>query len=524
MSKALHGPLSTDVLTEQATTKTTWADQDRLDRLSATPVWTDELVRAAGLRVVDVPFVTIGGGLASFALVDFLRVSGVPAEDIRVVGAHRVPHTSIRHLMRCSQILDHESLRSDSMSRVDNVWGFPGYAVQRAISRRSIRPLWNVLTEPLVAEYFNPSPDEVFRGIDREAARIEWTSMITPGWVRMVRRREQGGYFSLVRPTAGGPPFALCSHYVHIGTGYSAVNYAPEIRTYREKHHEYFRVVNAYEPHEHVYQVLTRRPATVVIRGAGITASRILERLFEERFRSGQDIQIMHLFRTYVDQPDGPRTFRRRGGDGWSYQPFSFPKAATAGQLRQRLLGMDAHQRAEYIKTIGGTTSALRRTWQAQLQHGRDAGYYRAYRGELRELTPTARGTVEARIDVATLPANTKIDVDFVIDCTGLRLNAGESQLLADLLDTTDASRNPMGGLDVGEHFEVKGVSEESEAIYASGTVTQGGYLAPVDSFWGFTHAALQICDDLARRGFCPRLGMSRSVTGWCKWLRGTRP
>ncbi|HEX5402693.1 MAG TPA: hypothetical protein VFX16_10370 [Pseudonocardiaceae bacterium] len=410
------------------------------------------------------------------------------------------------------------------MSRVDNVWGFPSYAVQRAVSRRSVRPLWKVLTEPLVTEYFNPTPDEVFGGIDREAERIEWTSMITPGWVRMVRRREQGGYFSLVRPKGGGTPFALCSHYVHLGTGYSAVNYAPEVRAYREKYHEFFRVVNAYEPHEHVYQVLNRRPGTVVIRGAGITASRILERLLDERSRSGQNVQVMHLFRTHVDQPDLPGAARRRGDDGWNYQPFSFPKAAASGQLRQRLLGMDVHQRAEYIRMIGGTTSARRRAWQDQLRRGREAGYYRAYQGELRELTPTAHGTVEACIDVATLPANTKIDVDFLIDCTGLRLNVGESQLLADLLDTTGISRSPLGGLDVGEHFEVKGVSEESCAIYASGTITQGGYLAPVDSFWGFTHAALQICDDLARRGFCPRMGMIRSVAGWCKWLGGARP
>ena len=524
MSRALSGPLSTAVLTEGAATQATWADQDRLDRLYASPVWTDELVRTAGLRVVDVPFVTIGGGLASFALVDFLRVCGVPAEDIRVVSAHRTPYTSIRHLMQCSQILDHESLRSDSMSRVGNVWGFPGYAAQRAISQRSIRPLWNVLTEPLLTEYFNPTPDEVFRGVDREATRIEWTSMITPGWARLVRRRDEGGYFSLIQPKAGGTPFVLCSHYVHLGTGHPAVNYAPDVRAYRERYHEYFRVVNAYEPHEHVYQVLNRRPGTVVIRGAGITASRVLERLFDERSRSGRDVQIMHLFRTYVDQPDGPRTFRRRGGGGWSYQPFSFPKAAAAGQLQQRLLGMDAHQRAEYIKTIGSTTSALRRNWQEKLQHGREAGYYRAYRGELRGMTPTPRDTVEVRMDVATLPTNTRMDVDFVIDCTGLRLNVGESDLLADLLNTTGASRNPLGGLDVGEHFEVTGVTEETCAIYASGTITQGGYLAPVDSFWGFTHAALQICDDLARRGFCPRLSMLRSAAAWCKWLRGARP
>jgi hypothetical protein len=60
--------------------------------------------------------------------------------------------------------------------------------------------------------------------------------------------------------------------------------------------------------------------------------------------------------------------------------------------------------------------------------------------------------------------------------------------------------------------------------MYASGVITRGGYLAPVDSFWGFSHAALLICDDLARRGFCRRLGVTRSVTGWLKWLRQEAP
>lgn len=489
-----------------------------------TAIWSDELLRAAGLRVVDVPFVTIGGGLASFAVVDFLRICGVPAEELRVVSPQPMPYRNLHHLMRCSQIMDNDPLRSDSMSRVDNIWGFPGYAVEHAVASRSIRPLWKVLTEPLVTEFFNPSPRQVFAGIDREAERIEWPSMVVPGHASLVRRRADGGYFTLVRPADGAPPFALCSRYVHVGTGYPGVNYAPEVSAYRARYGEFFRVVNAYEPHEHVYQVLRRRPATVVVRGAGITTSRVLERLLDERARSTQDVRILHLFRTYVDHAKGPWTFRRRAGDGWSYQPFSFPKGAAAGQLRRRLLGMDSTRRAEFIKSMGGTTSAHRRHWQYQLQQARAAGHYRAYRGDLRELTPTTHDTVELRVDVDTLPANTRLDVDFVIDCTGLRPALSDSPLLSDLLDVAGATANPLGGLDVGPNFEIRGTDQERGRLYASGVITQGGYLAPVDSFWGVSHAALQICDDLARQGFCARLGAARSVAGWCRWLRGTRP
>jgi hypothetical protein len=494
-----------------------------LDVLYDTATWSDDLVRDSGVRVVDVPFVTIGGGLASFAVVDLLRICGVPVEEIRVLSPQRNPYDNVRRLMRSSQVLADDPLRSDSMSRVDNVWGFPGYAAEQALAQHSLRPLLRVLAEPLAAEYFNPSPRQVFDGMDREAKRIEWQSMLVQGRATLVRKRTDGGYFCLVEPVDGGGTFALCSRYVHIGTGYPALNFAPELCDYRARYGEYFRVVNAYEPHEQLYQVLRRRQATVLLRGAGITASRVLERLLDDQAKSGQRIRIMHLFRAHDDELGAAAPRRPRRG-GWSHQPFSFPKAAAAGQLRRPMLGMDDTRRAEYIRALGGTTSPHRNRWEEQLRRAQARGLYQEYRGEVRELSPSARGGVEVRVDVHTLPDNTKLDVDFVVDCTGLRFTLGESPLLADLLRTAGVGGNPLGGLDVGRHFELRGTDGDSGRIYASGVVAQGGYLAPVDSFWGFTHAALLICDDLARQGFCPRLGVSRSVAGWFRWLNGAAP
>ncbi|MGH3157903.1 MAG: hypothetical protein ACRDNF_15190, partial [Streptosporangiaceae bacterium] len=479
---------------------------DDLAALRATPVWSDAAVAGAGLRIQDVPFVTIGGGLASFALVGCLRNCGVPAGEIRVVSPQPQAYENFYHLMRRSQIRETDPLRSDSMSRVDNIWGFPSYAIERSMARRSLGPMWNVLTEPVATEVFNPTGSEVFRGIDREAVRIGWPSMLLAGRGLLVRKREDGGYFCLVCPVDGSPAVALRSQFVHLGTGYPAVNYPREVSDYRMRHHDYFRVVNAYEPHEHVYQVLRRRAGTVVLRGSGITAARVLERLFDDRESSGRDVQILHLFRTYVAGPQGPPMFRRPGGHGWSYQPYSFPKAAGAGQLRKRMLGMDNAKRAEYIASISGTTSAKRRVWQRQLDHGRAGGYYRAYPGDIRDMTPTGHGTVELRIDVDALPGDSRMEADFVLDCTGLKLVLRENPLLSDLLDNGGATQNPLGGLDVGHHFEARGAEQPPGQMYASGVITRGGYLAPVDSFWGFSHAALLICDDLARRGFCGRL------------------
>ena len=43
------------------------------------------MVAAAGIPVVDVPFVTVGGGIGSFVTVDYLRIAGVPTDRIRVL-------------------------------------------------------------------------------------------------------------------------------------------------------------------------------------------------------------------------------------------------------------------------------------------------------------------------------------------------------------------------------------------------------------------------------------------------------
>jgi len=37
---------------------------------------------------------------------------------------------------------------------------------------------------------------------------------------------------------------------------------------------------------------------------------------------------IVHLFRTYVSGPHGPNAWnRRKGGDGFAYQGFNYPKS-----------------------------------------------------------------------------------------------------------------------------------------------------------------------------------------------------
>ncbi len=60
------------------------------------------------------------------------------------------------------------------------------------------------------------------------------------------------------------------------------------------------------------------------MRGGGIVASRILQRLIDDRDNKGAQTQIVHVFRTYITTSHGPSIFmRRKGADGWAYQGFN---------------------------------------------------------------------------------------------------------------------------------------------------------------------------------------------------------
>src|SRR5437660_1714647 len=101
--------------------------------LLAECVWADASLSAQGIAVEDVPFVTIGGGLGSLAMVQMLRLAGVPPADIRVLGGIDLPHQTFRRLAEVSQIGPDDRLRSASDARIDGIWGWPGYALREAV-------------------------------------------------------------------------------------------------------------------------------------------------------------------------------------------------------------------------------------------------------------------------------------------------------------------------------------------------------------------------------------------------------
>jgi hypothetical protein len=462
-------------------------------------------------------------------MMDYLRIAGVPPERLRVLTALDKPWETYKYLTRVSQIPEGERLRSDSASTPDNIWGFPSYAFREAFGERRptkfLAPLWQVLTEPILTDYYTPKAGQVFRALEREADRIGWWSLTEKGLVRMVRKRKGGGYFTILTPPAGATAtkrVAYRSQFVHVAVGYPGLKFLPDLTDYRQKHQDFGRVVNAYEPHEHIYEELQRHPGTVLIRGGGIVASRVLQRLIDDRDRHDLKTNIAHLFRTYVTGSHGPSIFmRRKGGDGWAYQGFNWPKSTWGGQLLFQMQRAEGEDRKKLYELTGGTNTPKRKLWQQQLQRARHEGWYQTYVGQVQAVEPDS-DTIVTRIKGRD--GVLEIRADYIIDATGLEADIREHRLLADLLDHSGAGKNPLGKLDVERTFEVRGTANEPGNLYAVGTATLGGYFPGVDTFLGLQYAALRIADDLAAKGFCRKIGNARSVSQWWKWVRGKAP
>ena len=503
---------------------------DLTPELIDTDVWTDADIEGAGIPILDVPFVTVGGGIGSFVMVDYLRIAGVPRDHIQVLTRNDSPYETYAFLCNNSQIPLQERLRSDSAATPDNIWGFPAYAWREAWSEKTLKPLWNVATEPILTNYYTPRAGAVFRAMDREARRIGWTSMLQKGQVRMVRRRVGGGYFTILTPPDGTTPtkrVAYRSQFVHVAVGYPALRYLPDLQKYRETYQDFVHVVNAYEPHNHVYEELKRRPGTVLVRGAGIVASRVLQRLIDDRDHHGAQTNIVHLFRTYPTEPHTDRHFglgKRPVKDGWTFQGFNVTKASWGGQHRKMLLKLEGEERKRFHAYVGGGAhTPHRKDWKDQLARGKEQGFYRQAIGVVEDVVPGPDGrSVISRVRGKDGESK-EIEANYVIDCTGLEGGPRDHRLLADLLDHGGASTNPSGRLDCAHSFEVRGTRSAPGRLYASGSATAGSYYPGVDSFLGLQYVAQRIYEDLADAGFCRRIGPIRSINHWLKWVRGAQ-
>lgn len=486
---------------------------------------------ATGLPVEEIDYAGVGAGLGSFIWVDYLRIFGVSRQQIKVIGLELEPYAKYQRLCLNSQIPVHERLRSNSDSCPDNLWGWPSYALreawhdfQKGSMASAWRYLWQVFAEPTLAETYTPRAGNVFASIDREAARIGWEQMYQYGRVQAIRKTNDGRYAIAYSRGRGDHAF-LVTRYLHLATGYPVVKFLPDLQEYRERTNNFKSVVNAYEAHDHVYKQLERQGGTVVIRGRGIVASRIIQRLYEAR-RRNPNIALLHLMRSPKPQGNKFGTAQRTVENHFEFQPFNWPKACWGGELRVQLEQASPEQRRTLLSDWGGTTTADRGDWKQIVQEGLNQGWYQINFGEVIRVEPDPQGRPTTYIREKGPKGEIKLDADFIIDATGLDGKVKSSPLLDDLVTHYNLPLNPIDRLAVTNHFEVAEMRNDRGRVYAAGAITFGGPYAAVDSFLGLQYSALWAIDSLAAAR-APRLKSLKgwaSYKQWLKWVRNQAP
>ena len=494
-------------------------------------------LQATGLPLSETTYLAVGGGLGSFVWVDHLLIYGADPRTVVALGIEPEPYARYRRLCANSQIPDHERLRSNSDSCPDNVWGWPGYAVREAWQalrqgqlQHMAKVLWQIFGEPAVAETYTPQASAVFDSIDREAIRIGWSHIWRYGRVRAIRKTDDGRYvvaYSASAARASRDHRFMLAQHVQLATGYPAIQFLPDLQHYREQTNDFKSIVNAYEDHEHVYAHLAQYGGTVLLRGRGIVASRIIQRLYELRAHNPA-IGILHLMRT--PRPQGNRYGRaqRTVQHHFEFQPFNWPKACWGGDLRTVLEQAAPAERDQLFADWGGTTTADRSDWRLIVETGLREGWYRIDFGDVEQVSkdPVTHKVVTFIRGQGLVQNRTQLPADFIIDATGLDARATTNPVLHDLVTTYNVPLNSRQRLVVSRDFEIEALRNGNARMYAAGAMTLGGPYAPVDSFLGLQYAAQRTVDALCQHHApqLKRLNGLRSVQQWLRWAQGVHP
>ncbi len=488
------------------------------------------------LPLTETIYLAIGGGMGSFAWIDHLRVAGVPAEHIVCISPEPKPGSRFARLAQNSQIPLYERVRSHSGACPDNLWGFPSHGAReiwhslgKGQIGHALRVAGKLLGEPVITDTYTPRVGDVFAAVDREAARIGWERMGCRGRARAIRKTDDGRYVVAFTRTDVPPEQRhqlMIARYVHICVGYPGIQLLPDLQDYRERMQDFERVVNAYEQHEHVYEHLLQRGGIVMVRGRGIVASRVIQRLYEVRQRN-PNVRILHLMRTPVRSGHQRGYARPKMENHWEFRPFAWPKACWGGSYLLKLEKADDQTRDQLINDWGGTSTARRKDWRQIIKAGLREGWYQITFGNVKRLERTPTGQVATLLQSGQ-PGQSEnwLVADFVIDCTGLEQGLEYHTLLNDLVTHHQLGRNPKGRLKVTNDFEVLGMEHGNGRVYAAGIMTLGGPHAAQDSFLGLQYAALRSVDALAalHAPGVQRINGLYSFKQWTRWVRGVHP
>jgi pSer/pThr/pTyr-binding forkhead associated (FHA) protein len=388
--------------------------------------------------------------------------------------------------------------------------------------------LWQVFAEPNLATTYNPKSGDVITAIDREAMRISWSKMIRTASVQAIRKTTDGRYAIVYTRQQPDDYACTIARYVHIATGYPALQFLPDLQAYRDRTQDFKTVVNAYEPHEHIYESLAAYGGTLLLRGTGTVAARILQRIYTVRRHNERvQIRVIQLLRSAKTEGNKYGLAERKVEHNYEFQPFNWPKSTWGGQYKKILETATPEQRQHLLADWGGVTTMNRPDWRKIITGGISKRWYQIVYGEVQQVTPNStHGGAITTVRESGAKGEIQLESDFIIDATAVDAPISASPLLRDLVQQYQLPENQLGRLTVTSNFELAEMANQSGKIYASGSISLGNYYAPVDSFLGLQYAAFNIVEDLlAQKAIeLKPLVLSRSLGQWWKWIDNRSP
>jgi hypothetical protein len=360
-----------------------------------------------------------------------------------------------------------------------------------------------------------------------------------------LRKTNDGRYAVAIRvqeehASGGNRDRIIIGRFVQLATGYPGYRTEHDVFDFSGRYLNEQRVFKAYDDHEAIYQALesSQRPVAVALRGRGIVASRILQRLYAARAHNKR-IKIYHQMRTRIG-PNGGSTYgraRRRVSHNTELQPFNCPKACWGGELRYEIERATPEERSRMMMRLGGTTTAWRSNWERIAREGLRDGWYQIVVGPLEVKKLSAEGgagkvIMEYSGQDGNMPQ--EIAVDYVIDCIGLVGDISRSDFLKDLIETYHLPRNRdytrdhpwYLGIAVTPDFEVAGLRNGRGRVFAAGQITAHGPHAAADSFLGLQYCGLRAVDHLHALGApdIATFGAFKSFGQWLRWCASRAP
>jgi len=478
-------------------------------------------LKNSSIGLEEKTFVSVGGGIGSFCWVNILRVHGVAASNIAVVAQHQLPYEQFKHYCDHSGLSPQDRLRSDSGARPDNFWGFPGYAISEVFDNlrtwqwlAAAKTIWQIFTEPLLADFYTPTAGRLYASMAREGQRIGWASMVRQGTALFLRKLNDGRFAVFYQEPTKKVRIVVAS-FVHLALGHAIRRSAYSVASPAA------RVLSGYELDEAFFRTVAETARSVVVVGRGIVAARIVERLLPGE-QPCPNRTVVSLFRHPLTSSIDAQNIQQTSLDGWRLQFFNWPRSTFAGQLTESLQAATPRARQQLAKTWSAASTPPRKQWLRALKKASATQTYQTVYGQIARIEQHA-----ARLAIILTPDANKagdeqtVEADYLIDCSGFDDRLAHHFLYADLIKTYQLGVTGIGTLPVNNYFEIEALASDWGSVFVTGNGAAGNHYGPVDSFWGHQYAALQSVEKLADLPWTKisKLSAASSLVGWLQWV-----